>query len=376
MPLTKSGIELHDLNNSIQLEWLETNGLGGWAASSLSGCNTRRYHALLMAATDPPTGRMNLVSKMDETITISSHRFELGVNDYGSAIQPSGHTFLSRFSKGLFPEWIYELPGLTLNKIVFMPNGENTTIILYNVLRCDGNAEMEILPLMAVRDYHQLVRANEKINTESIFGDNILRMNLYPGSPEIFIKVPEAVFESNPSWYYNLHFAMEKDRGLECMEDLFSPGKFIIQMKAGDSFGLVISTEDPARKKPFESYVKEKQRRSTLFVGHPKDEMLRQLLLAADQFIVNRGEEGKSIIAGYHWFTDWSRDAMISFPGLCLSTGRFEDAKKILTAFARHISMGMLPNRFLDNQGPPEYNNVDGTLWYFIAIHKYLLATG
>jgi predicted glycogen debranching enzyme len=147
---------------------------------------------------------------------------------------------------------------------------------------------------------------------------------------------------------------------------------FTLELKEGDSLGIIISTEDPQNRNVHILLEQENLRRKDLIKGYEKNETLQQLILAADQFIVKRDEDLKTVIAGYHWFTDWSRDTMISLPGLCLSTARYEDAKKIIAAFAKNVSMGMLPNRFTDNNEPPEYNNVDGTLWYFVAIYKYL----
>jgi predicted glycogen debranching enzyme len=169
---------------------------------------------------------------------------------------------------------------------------------------------------------------------------------------------------------------VEQYRGLDFTEDLFNHGVFSVELKEGDSFGIIVSTENPAGRNADDLLQKEKERRQQLLKGQPEDETVRQLVLAADQFIVKRDENLKTVIAGYHWFTDWGRDTMISLPGLTLSTGRYEDAKKIIAAFAKSVSMGMLPNRFQDNGEAPEYNNVDGTLWYFIAVYKYLQATG
>jgi predicted glycogen debranching enzyme len=162
---------------------------------------------------------------------------------------------------------------------------------------------------------------------------------------------------------------------LDFEEDLFNHGVFKVSLKKDDRLGVVISTRDPIGKDAFTLFEGESMRKNELLKHHPHDEMLKQLVLSADQFIVKRGDDLKTIIAGYHWFTDWGRDTMISLPGLTLSTGRLDDARKILSAFARSVSMGMLPNRFQEKE-PPEYNNVDGTLWYFNAVYKFLQASG
>lgn len=376
MHLHKDRSVLNNYEEAIQHEWLETNGLGGWAGSSIIGCNTRRYHSLLMAATVPPAERMNLVSKLDETIVVNNECFELGTNNYGDTIAPKGYQYLTSFSKELFPEWIYKVNGIELKKTIAMVYGENTTIILYEVLKAKQSFTLELLPLLSVRGYHSMMHANNDAHWDAGFENDIFKTSVYNNSPEIFIKVPNAKYEHNPNWFYNFNYSIEKYRGLDFTEDLFNHGKFLVELKQGDSLGIILSTEDPSNKNAVEFLLKERQRKESLLAQPFNNSIEKILTLAADQFIVKRGQDLKTIIAGYPWFTDWGRDTMISLPGLCLSTGRFEDAKKIIAAFAQSVSMGMLPNRFQDNNEPPEYNNVDGTLWYFIAIKKYLDATG
>lgn len=359
-----------------RLEWIETNGLGGWSSSSITGSHTRRYHGLLVAATKPPTERMVLLSKLDETILCNGERFELGTSNYGNTIYPQGYQFLTSFTRGFFPEWTFETGGVKLSKTVAMVHGQNTTLVLYKVAEGSSPCTLELLPLLAVRDYHQLTHANDAINQQYSFANGIFQTCCYDGTPDIYIKVPGASFASNPNWYYQFNYSIEQYRGLEFKEDLYSPGKFSVTLNPGDTLGIMISTNDPGEKNAFYLFTEEEKRRRELLPADTKSELIQQLTLAADQFIVRRDEDLKTIIAGYHWFTDWGRDTMISLPGLCLATGRFNDAKKILSAFAKSLSLGMLPNRFQDKDAEPEYNNVDGTLWYFIAIDKYLKATG
>ena len=375
MQLKKDKAILRDFKEAIRHEWLETNGLGGWASSSIIGCNTRRYHGLLVAAIIPPAERMALVSKLEETIIVNNQQFELGVNNYGGVIHPDGNQHQISFTKDLFPQFIYEAGGVELKKTIAMVHGENTTLIIYDVIKAEQPFTLELLPLLSVRGYHSLIRANDAVHREANFSGDIFKTKVYNGTPDIFIKVPGSHYEHNPNWWFHFNYDKEKERGLDFVEDLFTHGNFSVELKEGDSLGIIISTDDPADKDAHELLVKESLRRRLLLNDHPEDETLQQLILAADQFIVKRGEDLKTVIAGYPWFTDWGRDTMISLPGLCLSTGRFEDAKKILAAFAKSVSQGMLPNRFQDNGEAPEYNNVDGTLWYFIAIYKYFKAT-
>jgi predicted glycogen debranching enzyme len=192
----------------------------------------------------------------------------------------------------------------------------------------------------------------------------------YQGCPEFFIHVPGSTFKENKAWYYNFEFAVEQYRGLDFKEDLYTHGKFSVELKKGDKLGVVISMNEPRGRNALEIFENEKKRRIKVVEEFSSNESLKRLALAADQFVVKRGDL-KTVIAGYHWFSDWGRDTMIALPGLCLVTGRFDDAKNILQAFAESVSDGMLPNRFPDNGEAPEYNTVDATLWFFHAIYKY-----
>lgn len=356
-------------------EWLETNGLGGYSSSTVCGCNTRRYHGLLVAAVQPPAERMVLLSKLDETIVTASNRYQLGCNNYGGIISPTGYDYLTSFTKDIFPSFTYVAGGITLVKTIAMIHGENTVVIWYEVLDAAEPFTLDLLPLMAVRGYHNLVQANDAVNIHFNFTNGIFSSRLYANTPMVYMQVHAANFTGTPNWYYNFTYTAEKARGLEYNEDLFSHGYFSATLKQGDKLGIIISTEDIQGKDASLLIEQEKQRRLALLENTAEPGNLRMLVLAADQFIVSRGGDDKSIIAGYHWFTDWARDTMIALPGLCLATGRFAEAKNILACFAKTVNMGMLPNRFMDNGQPPEYNNVDGTLWYFIAVYKYLQAT-
>jgi predicted glycogen debranching enzyme len=374
MHLEKDSGVLQQYNEATCFEWLETNGLGGYSSSTIIGCNERRYHGLLIAATIPPTERKLLLAKLEETIISERGRFELSTNNYGNTIHPQGYCLMKHFRKVLFPEFLYEVQGVILRKTVAMIHGEDTVVIIYDVLAADGAFTLELLPLLACRDHHHLQRSNEDVITEAVFQNDIYQASIYKGLPGIFIKCPQAAYHAAPNWYFNFHYRIEEERGSVETEDLFTQGNFSLSLKKGDSVGIIISTEDPGNRNAHDLFQQETARRRDLVARETGDAFIKHLVLAADQFIVQRGE-GKTIIAGYHWFTDWGRDTMISLPGLCLATGRYDDARKILAAFAKAVSEGMLPNRFPDNNYAPEYNNVDGTLWFFIAVYRYLQAS-
>ena len=366
---------LQDFSKAIECEWLETNGLGGWSGSTVIGCHSRRYHGLLVSAIIPPTERMVMLSKLDETIISNEGKFELSSNNYGNVVHPKGYQFLENFERNIFPEFTFEAGGIRLKKTVAMIYGENTVVVSYDIVKATDPFILELLPLFAVRGYHSLIHANNDINLQAIFDNSVLSFEAYAGTVPVHISVPGASYLPAANWFYHFNYNVEQYRGLDFTEDLFTSGKLSVNLKQGDSFGIIISTDTVQGKNAKELLAKEYKRRKALLEDQPADEIFQQLVLAADQFIVKRGDDLKTVIAGYHWFTDWGRDTMISLPGLCLSTGRYEDARKILMAFAGAVSQGMLPNRFQDGGQDPEYNNVDGTLWYFIAVYKYLQAT-
>jgi predicted glycogen debranching enzyme len=372
MQLTFDQSITRNFEEAVQREWLETNGLGGYASSTLAGAHTRRYHGLLVAATQPPVGRQVLLSKLDETLQIKGERYELGSNQYPGLVHPQGYTHLVHFSRDLFPEFIYEAGGVILRKTVAAVHGENTTLLTYEVLFAEQAFTLELLPLIAGRDFHSLTHANPGIQVGFAFDGGVFQTKPYPDSPNLFISVPGATFRAEPNWYYHFEYAIERYRGQDFQEDLFTPGKFSLELHEGDTVGIIISTEPPFHRNAFALLDKERRRRESLLEGPKGQKGLPKILtLAADQFVVKRGEDLKTIIAGYHWFSDWGRDTMIALPGLCLVTGRFDDARRILLAFAQSVSRGMLPNRFPDSGETPEYNTVDATLWFFIAIQQY-----
>jgi predicted glycogen debranching enzyme len=363
--------ELNDFSKSRSLEWIETNGLGGYASSTVSGANSRRYHGLLVAAIHPPVERCVILSKLEETLLVKGQYYNLSSNQYPGAVYPQGFQYLKSFERDVFPEFIFEAGGAKLKKTIAAIHGENTTLVIYEVLNAPEKFKMELLPLCSYRDFHSISHENDFIFKGYIFNDGIFQTKNYHESAELFISVPDSEFENTQCWYNRFEYSIEQERGLDFQEDLFNHGKFIVELKKGSKLGIIISTEDPAGRNAFEFLSEEEKRRVALIKSDQSSKELRQLFLAADQFVVKRGDDLRTIIAGYHWFSDWGRDTMIAMPGLCFATQRFDDAKKIIRAFANNVSDGMLPNRFADYGEACEYNTVDATLWFFNAIYKY-----
>jgi len=358
-------------------EWLETNGLGGFASSSITGLNTRRYHGLLIAATKPPVGRIVMLSKLEETLIINGQRYELSSNQYPGAIYPQGFLYQSAFRLDPFPIFTYEVEGVRIEKSVFMVQGHNATVVKYELLakqesEFPDEIKLEIRPLIAFRDYHSTTHENgnldRKVSTE--FG--ITSVRPYADLPPLFFSYDEAELNANGDWYRSFEYDVERERGLDFQEDLFNPFSLTFDLYRHRRARIICATE-PFDIRAAESFRQnETNRRNAVGSDSPKaNNFVRSLFSAAEHFIVARGEQ-KTIIAGYHWFSDWGRDTMIALPGLTLATRRFDVAKRILSEFARHVDQGMLPNRFPDAGETPEYNTVDATLWFFEAVRSLL----
>jgi glycogen debranching enzyme len=332
-----------DPNAALSREWLETNGLGGFASSTVAGLNTRRYHGLLVAALRPPVGRFVLLSKLEETLVVGGRRFELSANRYPGVIHPQGYLYLKEFRLDPCPVFVYQAAGIELEKRVYMVNGENTTVIEY---AATAECALEVRPLIAFRDFHSTTHWNNALDGHVSVEPGLAKVAPYPGLPALFLAHNAGRIDTAGAWYYNFEYDRERERGLDYREDLFNPLCAVFHLDGRRLARIVASTERHAA----------------------DDAALRPARAgAADRFLVRRGSHA-SVIAGYHWFADWGRDTMIALPGLALASGRREAARDILKGFAQYVDQGMLPNRFPEAGETPEYNTVDATLWYFEAV--------
>jgi predicted glycogen debranching enzyme len=369
-----------NLEVSISREWLETNGLGGFASSTIVGLNSRRYHGLLTAATKPPVGRIVMLSKLEETLIIDGRRYELSANQYPGAIHPQGFLYQTNFRLDPFPIFTYEIEGLLLEKSVFMVQGQNATIVRYELESKEADEypaelKLEIRPLIAFRDYHSTTHENDAINRTLNTEGGITSLRPYADLPALHLSHDDAELDAIGHWYRNFEYAVEQERGLDFTEDLFNPFSLTFDLNRHRRARIIASTErfDIRRADRFRD-AETNRRKSLGPTSAAANDLVRSLFSAADQFIVTRGAQ-KTIIAGYHWFSDWGRDTMIALPGLTLATGRAEIARSILSEFAQHVNQGMLPNRFPDGGETPEYNTVDATLWFFEAVRSLLQYT-
>ena len=372
-----------------QREWLITNGIGGYASGTVSGNLTRRYHGYLVAALHPPVGRTQLVAKLEETASYDGRDYAIATNRWASgAVEPKGYLNIESFHlEGTAPVWRFALADALLEKRIWMRHGENTTYVQYSLLRGSGSVHLPIKAFVNYRDFHSSTHAgNWQMKIDS--AEHGVQITAYDGAMPFYLFSADARFEAKHEWYRDFFLPMERERGLDDHEDHLLAATVSLELTVGGRATFVLSTNPRADldgTRELAEHVKLERnlcaqwQASDSQAASVAPAWVQQLILAADQFVVKRSlpeePEGRSIIAGYHWFGNWGRDTMIALPGLTLMTGRPEVAKKILCAFARYVDGGMLPNNFPDAGGQPEYNTVDAALWYFEAARQYFEAT-
>jgi predicted glycogen debranching enzyme len=361
-----------DLEKMKQDEWLEADGLGGFASGTVSGIRTRRYHALLLAATRPPSGRVVLVNGFEAWIETAGGIFYLSSQIYDPGVMsPAGARRISGFQSEPWPQWVYTLEDNTrLQYEIFAIKGAAVVALAWRLLTPGGKAVLTIRPLLSGRDYHALHHENSAFRFEPEFHRDRVIWRPYPDLPGI-IAVSNGGYFHQPDWYRNFLYEAEQTRGLDCHEDLATPGIIRWDFSMGEAVCMLaaegfdnglLPTGVPAEKLLTDLRASELRWREKFSLP---------LERSADSYLVQRGN-GKTIVAGYPWFTDWGRDTFISLRGLCLATERLEEARDILFEWTSAVSEGMLPNRFPDQGDEPEYNSVDASLWYIVAVHDFL----
>jgi predicted glycogen debranching enzyme len=393
-----------DLDLSLNKEWLVTNGIGGYASGTVSGVNTRRYHGLLVAALRPPVERTVLLNNIDEDLYIEDRIYYLGANEYpGGKIHPGGFVHIEEFHiEDGVPTTVFRLADELLHKTVWMEYGHNTSYIRYAYVRGRADLHFVVHAMCNYRDYHSTSTGNfdRNFEVESLPGG--CRLVAREGAHPFWLTThPQADFTSTGVWYWNFVYRRDVERGYDDLDDLYLPGVIRCTLKPGDTLTLVASTEPPEATTPLVegSLDRERARRRKLVRAaglrgpgvdaDPSDSaaplvaFTAQLVRAADDFMVSRDlkrdgsiQSVPTVIAGYHWFTDWGRDTMISLPGLSIPTGRLREASKTLRTFAHFARDGLIPNNFPDAGELPHYNTADATLWMFSAVERLADATG
>jgi predicted glycogen debranching enzyme len=393
--LTYGRDRLGELDASTRLEWLVTNGIGGYASGTASGVLTRRYHGLLVASLKPPVARTLLLAKLAESVELDGQWVDLDANRWADgSVAPAGHMHLESFRLDeTVPVWTWAIGATRLEKRVWMEQGENTTFVEYRLAAAAAPVRLRLRALVNHRDAHETT-AQGAWTALVEPGAGGVCVEAWDGATPLWLFAPGAEVRPMHEWYRRFHLAEEQDRGLDCVEDHLCAAEFLATLAPGEALVVTASTRKSAgrdagtplarafalqRRRAHEKGLLDAWRKGQPRASRLAPEWVRRLVLAADQFMVERaipGEpQGRSIIAGYPWFSDWGRDTMIALPGLTVATGRPELARTILTTFARFVDQGMLPNFFPDQGEPPTYNTVDAALWFFQAVREYVTAT-
>lgn len=355
-------------------EWLETDGLGGFAMGTASGVRTRRYHGLLIHATTPPTGRMVLVNGVDARVEIDGVTTNLSTQRYApDVLHPDGAAHLDGFSHEPWPTWRWRVgDGLVVTQELFMPHGAGRVVLRWHLQGSARSASLQVRPFLSGRDYHSMHHENSGFDFSPRGADGDLEWRPYPGVPGVRC-LSNGRYSHRPEWYRNFLYSGERARGLDATEDLAAPGELQFDLAAGDAVCVLEPTTLAPTRGPgsvVDVVARLRQAELTRRGAFPS-----RLHFSADQYLVKRGA-GHTIVAGYPWFTDWGRDTFIALRGLCIAAGRLAEARDILLEWAGTVSDGMLPNRFPDGAGEPEFNAVDASLWFVIAVRDLLEAVG
>ena len=395
-----TGEALIRFNDAIRKEWLVTNGLGGYAASTVLGLNTRKYHGLLVAALHPPSDRTVCLAKLDEQVFVDNNVYLLGANEFYGKIFPQGYLSLKSFSLNPLPQYVYTVQNVEVKKTIFMPKEKNAVTVTYKLLnRSASEAKIRVSPIMTCRHFHSVVdRWRSLLDFSQQQNNQAVELTFNNPKATVRACTTKGEFNKQTTWIEHLYYREEANRGESNSDDCFQPGYFEVTVppKTEEVFAIVAAaSETRENTKEILSTIGstmhdvggqltgELAQREKLLVNFydlrkemPTSDWLNWLLLAADTFIAKADHDRKSIIAGYFWFETWGRDTFVSLPGLMLATGRLKDAEKIFLDFMRHSKQGLIPNFIQDRSGEPAYNTVDATLWYINAILQYLKYTG
>jgi len=367
-------------------EWLETNGRGGYASSTVLNCNTRRYHGLLVANLRMPQGRHVLLSRLEDSIVVGGDEDYLSCCQYPGVFLPREGSCLREFHLGFCPQFRYEMKGVLIRKAVMMVYGKDNVLVRYDIERCPHSATLRVKPFIAYRKYDTLIMQNAFLRREIRAIKNGFTLRPYDGMPVLFVQTSVKVpFVPVSVWYNNFEYSLDRDRGYDWHEDLFLPGYFEIPVKQGTTV-IVSASLDMCREPLKKVWDAERKRRlreasridtiAEKFENEEDRTHVRNLIRAGQQFLIRTPLERPTIIAGYHWFTDWGRDTLISLPGLAFCSGFSQLGIDILTDLGKQEQDGLLPNYFSDDETQKSYNTVDTALLYFWAVQQMIRYTG
>ena len=373
------------LDDLLSKEWLLTNERGSYAGSTVVGCNTSGYHGLLIGSPTPLVNRTMALSTCLETVVCGGQIFQLSTFEFGDKLIPAGYSCLREFWRDAGVHFLYSLNPIEVRKSVHLARESDAVVVEYAFRNIREPVEFLLRPFVGLRDFHMLQNSQARLVCDDSDSGLLVHYEA-PAAGELLLACPAMRFERDPQWWFNFTYRVSRTRGLACAEDLWTPGFF--RGPIGSTSHIVFSARfsehfRPGREPPMDGGIVRsdliEHQESLIRVAKAESRVDRILSLAADQFVITRGDtacERISIVAGYPWFADWGRDAFIALPGLLLATGRHEEAKSVLTTFAAAADRGMIPNRFDDRSDTAHFNSVDASLWFIHAAFEYLDATG
>lgn len=357
--------ELINLEYSLSREMIRSNRAGSYASSTIIGCNTRKYHGLLVCPLEEVDGEHHvLLSTLDATIIQHDKEFNLGIHKYeGDNYVPKGHKYIREFDITKASYLVYRVGGVILSREVVLVAEAQQVLVKYTLLDAHSDTLLRLQPFLACRNFHSLGKANLDANTRYMEVPNGIMSRLYRGYPGIYMQCSKkADFVSVPDWYYNVEYMEEQKRGYDFKEDLYVPGYFEMPIKKGESIIFSASTSEEAPGGFKRKFASEYKNRIS------KDSLKECLLNAAQQFVV-RKKDATEIKAGFPWFKTWGRDTFMALPGLTLSTGDFATALKVVDSMVARMKNGLFPNT--THHGQPAFNSSDAPLWFIRALQQY-----
>jgi predicted glycogen debranching enzyme len=378
-----STVGLHDL---MDREWLAVNRIGGYAAQTILGLNTRKYHGLLVAAMSPPVRRMVILSRVEDFVRVAGRVDPISCAEYPGVIHPNGRSFLKAFNPNPYPRWGYQGDGWTIEKSVRLISGENTVVLSYTLLAGDRSVELEVKPLLALRGIHEMMYQSSGRLSAQVRSPRGLHIGATARTPETFI-AHDGEFESHPNWYLATIYRREAERGYSALEDVWTPGAFRWKLEPGKTVHLVCSTESIdldqtlARADAIADDVRvcgDREISNGPRSSEPirlNDPTLQTLLCAADEFVAQTSDRNCAIMGGFPWQSASGRDALIGFTGLLLVPRRFSEARSLLISTVNGLHHGIAPSEFPEDGGSPAYTSADASLWLANAVAAYLRYT-
>ncbi len=367
--------DCQNLREGLRKEWIETNGLGDYASSSIVNCHTRRYHGLLVATLREPAGRYLLLSSYDETLSLEGRNFELSCHKYPSLFHPRGHEYLDFVEGDSWPTFHYRIGEITFTKEVLMLHGRHVTLVRYTVGKSGVPAQLQVKPLLAFRDHHSLTRANVDLQVKTYPAREGFKIQPYNSLPPLFIQTQSPFnFFPSPAWYRNFEYFVEQERGFPHQEDLFQPGVFEIPLTPERPVIVSASTDEIVDNLDT-LWRDEANRRRPSRVSASRS-VAAHLRREGTRFLIHEPNGRPAVIAGYPWFDAWGRDSLIALPGLTFCANREEEGLEILVGIGETEKNGLLPNCFSLDLSSHAYNSVDASLWYVWAVQQMRELTG